>query len=376
MVEPKVTRKKITDYLPDAANANRGTERGHRVLDDSITEVGLGRSVLADKNGILVAGNKTQQAAVENGFEDAIEIETDGKTLVVVKRTDYDLNDPDPANPARKAAYYDNRAGQLGLDWSPEQLLADLNAGVKLDNLFSEDELAELLTDVIQDMSQAEDEPTIEQTSQLQRKWQVQRGDIWTIGSHRLICGDSLQDELPDLPEEYVFFCDPFFGDNVIDILSKRYGFDTALFVTGGKQIRDVILHIGAFHEGVMLGGAFGPQWGVYTRPQYEHKVIIWTGKQLNFGVGYSSVLRSEEGAKRLTGDVYHHHAKPIDLVAKMLLPFSQTTVVDAFAGTGAVFLAAERLGRVCYGIEIEPSYCAATLERLSLAGLSPVKQS
>lgn len=161
MLEPKVTRKKITDYLPDAANANRGTERGHRILDDSVTEVGLGRSLLADKNGILVAGNKTQQAAVDNGFTDAVEIETDGTTLVIVKRTDYDLSDPAPNNPARKAAYYDNRAGQLGLDWSPEQLLADLETGVKLDNLWSADELAELLAGVTDNDKSSESETNV-----------------------------------------------------------------------------------------------------------------------------------------------------------------------------------------------------------------------
>lgn len=147
MALTKIANRKITDYMPDAHNANRGTERGHRVLDDSLTEVGLGRSVLADKNGILIAGNKTHQAAVDNGFEDVIEIESDGKTLVVVKRTDLDLNDTNPNNAARKMAYYDNRVSQLNLDFDPAILLHDLEIGIDLSKLWNDDELLAITGD-------------------------------------------------------------------------------------------------------------------------------------------------------------------------------------------------------------------------------------
>lgn len=93
---PKVTPRKITDYQPDPANPNAHTERGTRVLSDSLSEVGLGRSIVVDRNGIVLAGNSTQERAVDNGFENAIEVETDGTQLVVVRRTDLDLqNDPD-----------------------------------------------------------------------------------------------------------------------------------------------------------------------------------------------------------------------------------------------------------------------------------------
>lgn len=164
-------RKKITDYQPDPVNANKGTERGHRMIDDSVSEVGLGRSVLADKNGVLIAGNKTHQAAVDNGFEDVIEVETDGKTLVVVRRTDLDLNDPDPNNPARKAAYYDNRAGQLNLAWDAETLLRDMQSGVDLDKYFQTDELDTLLAELKQQDSESADAVSTEQA----RKTLVER---------------------------------------------------------------------------------------------------------------------------------------------------------------------------------------------------------
>jgi hypothetical protein len=216
----------------------------------------------------------------------------------------------------------------------------------------------------------------IENAGELQKKWQVERGQRFQIGRHTLICGDSLTDKPPDLPDVYTFFCDPFFQKDVIATLATRYSFDSAVFLTGGEQLRAVLIHVKNFHEGVLLGCATQPQMGNYMRLQYEHKMIIWAGERLQFGVAYSSVIESEEGARRLTGDVYHHTAKPVDAITKILSPFSQTWIVDAFAGAGSTFLAAERLNRSCYGIEIEPPFCAVILERLSLAGLEPVRVS
>ena len=141
----RIEHKKISDFQQDASNANKGTERGLRVLDDSLADTGIGRSVVADKNGILIAGNKTQEQSIDRGFEDALVVHTTGDTLVVVQRDDLDLLDPAPNNKARRLAYYDNRAGELGLDWDSEQLLADIQAGTDFSNLFRQDELDELL---------------------------------------------------------------------------------------------------------------------------------------------------------------------------------------------------------------------------------------
>lgn len=95
MQPPKVKRvslKKITDYHFDNQNINKGSEYGSSLLNKSIAETGMGRSVLVDKNNILIAGNKTAEAAGQLGIEEVIEIETTGKQLVVVKRTDLDIN--------------------------------------------------------------------------------------------------------------------------------------------------------------------------------------------------------------------------------------------------------------------------------------------
>ena len=139
------TLTQLSDLTPDTQNANKGTERGRYMVEASLAETGAGRSIVADKDGRIIAGNKTLEAWA--GMGGAVKIvETDGQELVVVQRTDLDLSDP--KGKARKLAYYDNRAGQVGLEWDAEQLLADVNAGVDLAAMFKADEIAELLAGV------------------------------------------------------------------------------------------------------------------------------------------------------------------------------------------------------------------------------------
>jgi hypothetical protein len=90
----KIKTRKISDYHFDSQNINKGSEFGSALLNKSISETGLGRSVLVDKNNVLIAGNKTAEAAGQLGIEEVIEVETTGKQLVVVKRTDLDINTP------------------------------------------------------------------------------------------------------------------------------------------------------------------------------------------------------------------------------------------------------------------------------------------
>lgn len=133
---------KVTDLILDEHNANLGTERGKEMLAESLKEYGAGRSILVDKEGRIIAGNKTVEQAIEAGIEDLLVIETDGSQLVAVKRLDLDLNN---GSRARELAYADNRVGQIDLDWNPDQLLSDLEDGPDLSELFRQDELDRLL---------------------------------------------------------------------------------------------------------------------------------------------------------------------------------------------------------------------------------------
>jgi hypothetical protein len=116
-----VTEAKISDFEQDPRNANRGTERGGELLAESLRELRAGRSILVDKNGTIIAGNKTARAAIEAGLTDAIIVPTDGSKLVVVQRTDLDLETDQQAT---RLAILDNRVSQVDLEWDPTILKA------------------------------------------------------------------------------------------------------------------------------------------------------------------------------------------------------------------------------------------------------------
>jgi hypothetical protein len=128
-------------FCPDPRNANKGTERGRNLLRRSMESYGAGRSILADKNGVLIAGNKTYETANELGLPVRV-IETAGDELVIVKRVDLDL-EKDRA--ARELAYADNRVAELDLSWDLDQIKEDLGVGIGLDGFWIEAELENML---------------------------------------------------------------------------------------------------------------------------------------------------------------------------------------------------------------------------------------
>jgi sporulation protein YlmC with PRC-barrel domain len=131
---------KITDLKSDARNANKGTERGSAAIEASLRRFGAGRSILIDKNGAIIAGNKTAENAQAAGLEDVIVVPSDGTKLVAVQRTDLDITDPK----ARELAVADNRTGELSLEWDASTL-SELSGDLDLEPFFTGDELAELV---------------------------------------------------------------------------------------------------------------------------------------------------------------------------------------------------------------------------------------
>ena len=133
--------KTIADLEPDKRNANKGTVRGRAMLDHSLRTLGAGRSILADKNGRIIAGNKTLEVAADIDLPIEV-VKTRGDRLVVVQREDLDL-ETDAA--ARELAYADNRTSEVGLAWDASAIAADLEAGIDLAELFDGDELSVIL---------------------------------------------------------------------------------------------------------------------------------------------------------------------------------------------------------------------------------------
>jgi hypothetical protein len=132
--------EKLTDLTPDPFNANEGTLRGAQLLGVSMETYGAARGIVVDKHGLVIAGNKAFDAAVDNGLGVQV-VPTDGKTLVVVQRTDLDADTPQ----AKELAYLDNRTSEVGLKWNPVQIEEDLANGLELGGMWSEGELQTLL---------------------------------------------------------------------------------------------------------------------------------------------------------------------------------------------------------------------------------------
>lgn len=115
----------IESLLPDEHNANLGTVRGQQLLERSVKQYGAGRSILIDKAGRVIAGNKTLEAARAAGIRRVIVVDSDGRQLVAVLRKDVAIGD----KTGRALAVVDNRVGELNLQWDP-QALEDLRQEV------------------------------------------------------------------------------------------------------------------------------------------------------------------------------------------------------------------------------------------------------
>ena len=108
----------IEELVQDSHNFNKGTHEGQKLMEKSFKELGAGRSILVDKDGKIIAGNKSQLAAQAAGIMKVRVIESDGTELIAVKRTDLSLD----SSEGRKLALADNITTQVNLAWDEIQL--------------------------------------------------------------------------------------------------------------------------------------------------------------------------------------------------------------------------------------------------------------
>lgn len=108
------------------------------MIVDSLAKVGAARSIVIDEDNIVRAGNGVVAAAGEAGIKKLRIIDTDGTTLIAIRRRNL------TPEQKRELAMFDNRAGELA-EWNAEQLGADAAAGLALAPYFEENELAKLL---------------------------------------------------------------------------------------------------------------------------------------------------------------------------------------------------------------------------------------
>jgi hypothetical protein len=103
----------ISDLKFDDKNFNQHTAKGLGLLEKSLQQFGAGRSILIDKNNRIIGGNGVVEAAGNIGLEDVQIVESDGKKIIAVKRTDIDLDSKE----GRELAMADNAVAAEDLSW-------------------------------------------------------------------------------------------------------------------------------------------------------------------------------------------------------------------------------------------------------------------
>jgi site-specific DNA-methyltransferase (adenine-specific) len=192
MTQPKVEVKTLDDLQPDPNNVNKHSVRGHQLVENSLRRRGAFRSVAAAGKGVekpvVMAGNLTVEKARDAGFEEVIFVHTNGRQLVSVIRDDIEPGSPD----AIALGLEDNESASKS--YSPDiDVLAALAAGDNaiLTALRNDDRVFDGMIEGMGLKAETHDaEPQVDRAAELLAKWQVQPGDLWQIGEHRLICGD------------------------------------------------------------------------------------------------------------------------------------------------------------------------------------------
>ena len=117
---------KLSELIYDDKNFNKGSEIGGQLIEKSLRKFGGGRSILIDKNNRIIAGNKTIENAANIGIDDIEVIESDGKRLIAVKRTDIDLDSPE----GREMALADNASAKANIVIDAQIVEAELGEAI------------------------------------------------------------------------------------------------------------------------------------------------------------------------------------------------------------------------------------------------------
>lgn len=406
----KLKDAKLKDLVFDNKNFNKHTEFGMSLIEKSLRNNGAGRSILIDKNNRIIAGNGVTEVAGQIGLDDVQIVETDGTKIIAVKRTDIDLD----TKQGREMALADNATGAADLQWDADAI-ADVESEFDIDasawgvDVDFEDD-AEQPTATEDDFDESTDAITT----------RCKKGDVWLLGEHRLMCGDSTSAEdvarLMDGGNADIYLSDPPYGISVVtnkEAMRKGVG--------GGGELHFHRQGIGGGR--IVKGGNYSPVIGdettetakasyniatEYTKDQIifggnyftdflppKRCWIVWDKKNgendfADFEMAWTSFDKSArlfpylwnglaregsrdvEGAKRL-----HPTQKPVGLLVNIIEKLCPgcNTILDLFGGSGTTLIACEQLGRKCFMMELDAHYCDVIIARWEkLTGLKAEK--
>lgn len=363
-------------------------------LRSSLREFGFVNPVIIDRDYGIIAGHGRVMAAKEEGIEEVPCVFVDYLTE------------------AQKKAYIiaDNRFAQ-DAGWDEELLRIEIEAlqGMDFDvglTGFNDDEIADLFAG--DDKSEAEDDD-FDLSAALEKASFVQRGDIWTVGRHRLMCGDATSAEdvaaLMDGKKANLIVTDPpynvaFESSDGLSIKNDKMANDKFYeFLLSAFQNMAANLEKGGaayvFHadtEGLNFRKAFVDAgfhlagcciWVknslVLGRSDYQwqHEPVLYgflqNGKHYwskNAGRSQTTIWNFDKPKKNKN----HPTSKPLDLLAYPIGNSSQENaiVIDTFGGSGSTLMACEQTNRICHTMELDEKYASVILRRFVEDGGDP----
>ena len=373
----------IKDLKQDKRNFRKHNQQNLDLIKKSVSEVGLGRSVVIDNENEIVCGNGLVSTLDKNTPIKVIE--TDGSELVVVKRTDLNTND----EKRKQLAIMDNSTSDSS-EFDLESLQAD----------FDVEQLQDWGLDV--EFESLEEKEIIEDEVPEEVETKCKLGDIWQLGSHRLMCGDSTSitdvEKLMDGAKADMVFTDPPY------LLETKGGCKGEIGKALSKQGNDIefisnfnpdnFLHVlpNVFEKNKINAYVFCNKdllpkylnWAVDNK--YSYNVLVWKkpnaipiGDSHRPDIEYLLLLRKNaiwnNGLKdvnysrclefsRETG--LHPTMKPLKLITNEMQISSNkgSNILDPFGGSGSTLIACEQLDRKCYMMELDPKYCDVILQR------------
>ena len=324
----------------------------------SIKEFGFQQPIVVDKNYIIIVGHTRFEAAKKLGLKE-----------VPVQIADLD---EDKAKAYRIA---DNRLNQ-DADWDNELLSVELNNLLSKDfNLepigFSQDELNNILLEDNNGLTDEDEVPEApeEPTSKL--------GDVWKLGNHRVMCGDSTNltdvDKLMNGVYPDLIHTDPPYGMNAVSksgVLSKNYKTDI-LGDDNNEIAKDSFkLIFGLYPKAKQIW--WGANYYCSVLPDSECW-LVWdknngqsdqTDCELAWG-NFRSVVRQFTQSSEKKNRV-HPTQKPVSLMEWIIKRFNLTskTIADYFGGSGSTLIAGEKHNLDCFIMEFDPKYCDVIVKR------------
>ncbi len=354
----------ISDIKPYEKNAKTHPKKQVELLAENITRFGFTTPCLVDKDNNLIAGHGRLEAVKTLGWTDVPCVRMENLTEDEVK--------------ALRLA--DNKLAEMS-EWDMALVTDELK---ELD-----DELLDLTgfdKDLIIEPDEADDE-----VPDVPEEPQSKLGDLYELGNHRVLCGDSTKIEdverLMDGKKADMVFTDPPYGvdyeginndsrEGLEELLTDAFG---VLVGFSKKGASAYMFHsdrcADIFHKVFRLYFHFSSMI-IWEKPslvlsqtdyQSKHEPILYgwvdNGTHQFFGDRKQVSVWKCDKEPRTQG---HTTPKPVEACSRGILNSSKTDdiIADTFLGSGSTLIASEKTGRICYGMELDPKYCDVIVQR------------